>query len=365
MARVRDGVLPSGVQLGLTLDRYQELMGLDLCAFNGINRPTDNHDNQCIDIVTQTQRDNLATYLLEAEEMREEELGFFVAPKWYTEWLDVGRANPFALTKKHLIEVAFPTETLIEAGVALDFGTPPFTTANEPTDPVVLAVATTVTNASEIVVKYPGEDVDIHPTSVAIAGGIATIRIPRCRLVDPEYNDDWDDPPSYYDVAPFLTTVDVYRRYGDVSKGAEFVWGEADCTTEDCTTVCQPACPVIVGHMAYELSLVRLYPATYNGGWTRTSCFSYPGYPDAARVTYKSGLTAQVRNELNTIRLSHTLMPRAPCQCDIALQKWEEDRKIPEGGEWSAYGNATGAIMVWMFDSRLKHGSGGMFPGIR
>lgn len=354
MARVSDNVLPSLSQLGLYLDRYQEIMGLDVCAFNGINRPTDSHNSSCIDIVSQSQRDDLAKFLLQAEEMREEELGYFLAPKYRTEDQNTGMSNPFILDRKYLIEVGWPTCTLLEEDVPIVHGD-----ASDPTDPITIDITTDVAT-SQIVVTYPDESVQIHPTHIVAAGGVVTITIPRCRLVRPEYNQDWDDPPSYYDEDVFLEEVDIYRCYSDVSLGAQFMWDQVGCDT-DCEPNCQPACPMIVGYMAYELSLVKLFPATYSSGaWTRSSCFAYSAKPNAARITYLSGRHPSMSNEIYTIRLAHTLMPRPPCSCDIVRQQWTDDRVRAEG-QYSPYGSSMGAIDVWLADSRAKVGHGGMF----
>lgn len=356
MARISDGILPAGSQLGLNLDRYAELMNLDGCAFNGINRPTDQHDNQCIDIVRQNQRDSLAMYLMQSEELREEELNYHVGRKWRTEEHDVTWGNPFALDRKWLIEVGFPTYADISMGVTLDHGTSP----GAINDPVVITVATTVA-VGEIIVTYPDEDVRIYPTSVTASGGVVTIQIPRCRLVKPEHNGNLDDPPSYVTNSVFLETVDVRRQYADVSEGAKFVWRQAPCDT-DCVPNCQPACPIITGGSAYALSLVHLYPATYSGSAWTTGCFTYRTVPTSVQVSYRSGRTS-MSTQIYTIRLAHTLMPRPPCSCDIVKQKWEDDRKPQDG--WSPYGNMIGAVHTWMADSRAKVGNGGMFtrPG--
>lgn len=354
MARVSDNILPPTAQLGLTLDRYQELMGLSVCAFNGINRPDDNLDPACSSIVTQTQRDDLAMYLLQAEEMREEELGYYLGAKWRVEEQNVWRANPFTLDKKYLIEVGWPTWTAIQAGVALDWGLDP----TNPNDPVEISVATTV-STSEIVVTYPGEQVQIRPSSITAVGGTVTIQIPRCRLVRPEYNQDWADPPSYFNAAVFLDEVDVYRLYADPSQGTEFKWIQPNCDT-DCEPNCQTACAIILGHEAYTLSLVHLYPATYSGGsWTRATCFAYTGMPNSVQISYRSGRRQRMADEINTIRLAHTLMPRPPCSCDIVRQRWEDDY-APLERQWSPYGSRRGAIDVWMADSHAKIGWGGM-----
>lgn len=377
MARVSDNIFPLGPtvgpqpgvyrsQLGMTLDRYQEVMGLyggiDMCAFNGINRRTDNHDNQCIDIVSQSQRDNLARFLLQAEQKREEWLGYFLSPKWMVnEEQDVTAGNPFMLDKKYLIQVGYPAMTLIEAGVAISYGTPPFTSLNEPTDPIVLTVTTAVA-VSEILVTYPGETVPINPTSKSASGGVVTIRIPRCRLVKPEYNDDRDDAPSYYDTDVFLKTVDIYRSWADPALGVQFVWLDPGCGTADCTTVCQSACHVIAGAMAYDLSTVQVAAATYSGGsWT----YARPTYvtkPLSVRFHYISGKQTMT-NEIYTVRLAHTLMPRPPCSCDIVKQQWTEDRDVVER-TWTSYGRRAGAIEAWMADKDMRIGAGGMFPGM-
>lgn len=368
MARVRDNVLPEGSQLGLTLDRYQELSGLDGCAFNGINRPTEIDGSSCPEIITQSQRDELAKYLLQAEERRERELNFFVAPKWWTEGVAYTGYNPFILSHKHLIEVGAPTATLIEAGVAIDYGVPPFDEDNEPTDPVSIAVASSV-STSEIMVVIPDGDVNsqedrINPTRITSAGGVITIQIPRCRLVTDDYMEDWVDPPSYYDVNVFYDSVDVYRYYADESTGVEFVWLRSNCSDLDCESACQSACAQIKDREDYRLSIVYAYPATYSSGtWTR-GCFSYVFSPSTVQFVYKSGLSGSIDVEINTMRLAHTLMPRPPCSCDLVKQRWEDDNKRMDN-IITPYGDAKGAYAVWIADSHAKVGGGGMFPGVR
>ena len=336
-------------------------MGLSVCAFNGVNRPSENQDSFCSEIVSQQQRDDLAKFLLQAEEMREEELGYFVAPKWHTEEQNVACDNPFLLEKKHLIEVGWPTWSAIEEDVALDYGTPPFDTTNEPTDPVVITITTSV-STSNIVVTYPDEKVEIKPSSISASGGVVTIQIPRCRLVKKEYCVNRDSAIPYYETDYFLETVDVWCFYADPESGAEFKWVQTPCDT-DCVPNCQTACAVISGEMAYEISQVYLYPASYSSGtWTRTNCWSYSTMPTSARITYRSGKQNSIHTELLTIHLAHTLMPYAPCECDIVRQRWEADFQLMD--QFSPYGSRRGALDAWMADSRAKVGQGGMFPGI-
>ena len=366
MARISDGLYPDDSQVAMYLDRYAELMMLEPCGFNGVNKPTTNYDSQCVGIVGQSQRDSLAMYLLQAEQMREDELGFHVGHKWDSEQHEITGNNPFDLEWKHLVEVGYPTRTEIELAVALDHGTAPFSTANEPNDPVTIAVnvPTTVPN-SEIRVYYPDEPDEmrrIYPSAFSRVGTALTISLPRCRLVKPEYNDDRDDPISYYDSDPFLETVDVYRFYADVSVGAEFAWIKANCADDDCVPNCQPACPMIIGPDAYRLSIVHVFPATYSAGaWMRSNCYTYNGLPDYLRITYVSGKTSMT-DDIYTIRLAHTLMPRPPCSCDIVKGKWEEDNVVLDR-QYSPYGSKRGQIDTWMHDSRRLLGNGGMVLG--
>lgn len=372
MARTRVGVMPVDpvlgyTQMGLTLDGYCDLMlGVDRitrCAFNGINIPTTIYDNECLGILTQSQRDDLAKYLVQAEYKREQHLGFFLGHKWKVyERHSVGGNNPYSLRHKHLQEIGYPTYADIELDAALDHGTAPFDPDNPPNDPVEVTVTTTVAT-DEIIVTYPDESILIEPTSIVDNGdGTVTISIPRCRLVDPDYNDDRQDPISYYDTDPFLTVVDVKRLYADVSLGAHFVWARPDCAT-DCVARCQVACNIPgVGEMAYELSLVDVQPATYSSGTWSTTSFTYSQMPNGLRFSYKSGQN-DLTNYLLTARFAHTLMPRPPHNCNIVKQKWVEDREIVPR-TFTRYGMTRGAVDCWMFDMDQKIGQGGMFPGM-
>lgn len=365
MARISDNVLPPTSHLGLTLDRYQELMGLhggfDMCAFNGINRPTDRHDNQCSTVVTQSQRDQLAMYLVQAEEKRETILGFYLGYKWTIgEDHVVTGYNPYTLRNKHLVAIGYPTYTEIEMGVVLDWGVPPFMpTSNEPNDPVYFTITTSV-STSEIVVTYPGETAHIHPTSIVDNGdGTMTIGLVRCRCVKPSYNGDWDDPPSYYDNDVFLVTVDVWRYWANPELGAQYLWRIAGCQLPDCASRCQSVCWQVSGEHAHDLSIVHVWPATYSAGvWTRASCWTYAGSPDLLRVSYRSGLQT-MSNEIYTARLAHTLMPRPPCSCDIIKQRWQDDRIVNQRGV-TPYGSMQGAVDTWVADSQARIGHGGM-----
>lgn len=353
MARLSDGILDDNFTLSVDLDRYQELMQLPIAAFNGLNNPDEFPVYQCSHIWKQSQRDALAMYLAQAEEMRELELGYHLAPKYIVDE-EHDFSNTLVLNRKHLISVGKSASSAIESGVALDHGV-----ETAPNDPVVITVSTDVTVTSEICVFYPGEDVKIKPSSISISGGTATIKIPRSRLVDPDLLDDRDDHLSYYENDNFISTVDVKRCYTDTSDVATIRWIGTEWCTDSCNLYTQTACLVAAGNRARRISKVKLAPASYsNGSWTVKS-YTYCHQPESVVISYLSGRRASIKTELLTARLSHTLMPNMPCSCPLVEQYWRDDRDMQDG--FTPYGKMMGAWNAWIVDSRDRIGVGGIF----
>jgi hypothetical protein len=352
MARITDGVIPEDFNLSVSIDRYQELMQLPINAFNGLNKPTEEPKLECSTIWKQSERDDLAMYLAHAEEMREIELGYHLAPKWVVdEEQDYSRT--LVLDKKHLISVGQEATSDIQLGVALSHGTDP-----NFNDPVQIAVATTVTDKNEIKVYYPGETVAIRPSSISISGGTATIKIPRARLVDPDLLDDRDDHLYYDDNDNFITTVDVKRVYNDPSSVATIQWLGTEYCTNQCTLFTQTACLVAAGNRSRRISKVHLTPATYGAGTWTVKSPTYCHMPVSVLVSYKSGKQNSIKTELLTARLAHTLMPNQPSSCPTVKLYWETDTK--EQDTWTPYGNKAGAWNCWVVDHRDRVGVGGL-----
>lgn len=344
----RSDILSSGVEIGLTLDRYAELLRIPEAAFNGLNKPDDELKFACNTIWKQHNRDHLAMYIAMAEERREQELGFYLFPKYTTEDLPYD-SNIVILPRAYLKEIGEKTTTDIALAEAITYRD----VYAAIIDPIVLSIATTVTDTDEIKVFYPDEDVEIHPSKISISGGTATIEIPRSRLVDPDLNDNRDDPLAYDTDGNFLTTVDVKRVYYDESEGAKFVWLNSVTTAEET----QKAKPVIDD---YDNAIIKLFPANYSGGaWTLTA-FAYSGYPYYNRVRWVSGIEASMNTQLLTARLAHTLMPYKPIDCESVTQYWQNDSTV-DPRTHTPYGNKAGAIECWIADSRMKRGAGGMF----
>lgn len=359
MARYTDGTLPEGQELRLTLDRYQEIMRINVApyAFNGIYNPNEENCYPCVSIWRQYDRDALAEVIAQAEEMREAELNYNLAPAYTYYYEEQEYTFPTVLAKKHFIEIGTPSVDDIQLGVALTLSV-----LGVPNDPIVITVPTTVTATDEICVYYPGEDVQIHPSKVVIAGGIATITIPRYRLLDPDI--DCDEVPNWDDDSKFLTTVDVKRCYND-PQAAFFVWF-GDCNIlcmQSFTETTQDAYARILDK---RRSIIELYPATYSGGSYTSAKFSKCCTPCRTRVNYKSGRQRSMSTELLTARLAHTLLSDfVPYASDPCSQCYRDD-KMPDPSKLiTPYGTASGAIKAWMADSRAKVGAGGKFPSMR
>lgn len=343
-------ILPGDQELSLTLDRYQELMRICCSAFNGLLRDDGAECCDCNAIWTQSDRDAMAVAIGMAEEMREQELGYNLSPKYSVDTFPY--AFPLIIDKKHLVTIGKRTITNISLGVTLVLSA-----GGVIIDPVVIMLATTVTDPSEIIVTYHNSDIQIHPSSIIISSGIVTILIPRCRLVNPDVQANCDPPPRYDDDANFITEVDVKRLWYDTTIGAEYVWFGNQCGFLP-TTLTEYTQAAYARIEDYRRSIVKFYPLT--------GLFTYCTEPNSIRVYYLSGRQNSVRTEMETARLAHTLLPSIiPERLDLCSGCWKGDQLIDEKMGPTPYGNLVGAVAAWLSDSRAKVGQGGKFPRVR
>ena len=346
MARISDNVLSQGVTLSLSLDRYQEVMGLPIAAFNGLLKDNEDVQYSCPNIWKQRERDFLAIYLASAEERRERELGFFLGPKYLTGEFFSNLSNPIILKHKYLIQVGTEVMDLLVDDAVLTLRD---ISSGLIYDPVTLLVTTTVTDPGEIMITYPDSTTPIHPSKVTIIGGVASIEIPRSRLVDPIFDDNREDPLSYDDDSNFLGNVDVYRHYTDITQGVQYFH-----TLTDFSEV------ITYGYaklLESKLSIVSCTPATWSGLTASSVCMDC-GHHNL-RMAYLSGRRYSMTTEIQTCRFAHTLMPHEPCTCDAGHMYWIND--MEDTKNWSPYGRAVGALDAWLQDSRDRVGVGGMF----
>lgn len=354
MARPSDNIITQDV--GMTLDRYQELLNLPIAAFNGLNWPEERPKYECNTIWKQRNRDELAYWLAAAEERREQELGYHLAPKWLLDE-EHDYACTILLDRKHLVTVGLPVvdDIALSEPITLSSG-------GNPIDPVELSIdAGFEVSADEVIVTYAGEDVKFKPSSVTVSGTIITIKIPRSRLVKPELNDNREDTLYYEDDANFVTEVDIKRSYSVLDGAINFVWSSAQALLgcDGCSEVTQTACYTSRGHRAKRISKLQLWPASYTDDVPAAAPYKYYTNPWSVRVSYLSGIQNSVNTEMLTLRLSHTMMPNAPCSCPYVEQFWQRDRE--ESEYQSGYGSSKGAVDCWTADFRSRIGSGGMF----
>ena len=358
MARVSDRILPDGFVPALTLDRYQEIMRLPINAFNGLNQPEEEPQYQCSTIWKQSDRDYIAEHSAQAEEMRRRELGYHLASKY--EVCDFEFGAPLIIDRKYLIQIGTQTvDATVGPGTALVLGV-----ETAPNDPVTVTIATTLTDASEIKIYYPGEDVEIRPSSLEIVGNNIEIEIPRARLVLPALNDNREDHLSYYINANFLDEIDVKRVYYDISTGLSYLW---EGWQVSCSSLAD------TGQVGWHrirntrLGIIDHRPATYTGSLATRAVWSHCVWPLWIRLRFQSGRRSSMGTEIETVRLSHTLMPNKPDSCPTVHMYWDEDiiGDDDERPVFTPYGYRRGAMRAWVSDSRNKVGVGGKFPSGR
>lgn len=307
------------------LARYARIIKYNECAFWGVYDGTTDSD-QCRAIWTKQQREEMARALDDAQRSIENILGYFLSPKWVTgnssldERLnDQQEFYRTVITRWGMvIEPGVKTTATIESGA----------TVSHADDPATISVTTSVTDSSEIVVYHPGTEVEIDPSSITFSGGVATIKIPRCRLVKSELADNPETGLDYNDTDNFEATVDVVRVYNDsTTQGvlvAPHVCG-ASCQTTGCQETTSTACLYVSEKRVGKL---HVQPANYVSGAWRNTAPTCPT-PSLVRLNYRAGLQ-QLPQELETavVRLAHANLPESPCSCDVYM--WKNDRTIPE-----------------------------------
>lgn len=230
-------------------------------------------------------------------------------------------------------------------------------------DPVVFTVSVTFTDINELVVYYPGQQqYSLHPTNIIISGGTATVSIPRCRLLKPEYLRDYDDVnerPSYTNDTHFLSSVDVRRVYLDTTTGSNLVWHRQEVQGYECVTVdaaCNPGDPcgeTLQGACGYvrdqRQGIVQYEPANYNGGWSKAS-LAVKRDPDYLQTNYTQGwynrydvIDSQLIRAIAAI--AHNNFPRDPCfKCAIQQDYYRRDVEPLEPAAHMGMGPSTWGI---------------------
>jgi len=345
----------------VTLPRYAQIVQSPECAFFGVRRTGDT-EYECRDIWQKHDRDLIQRYLAEAQEEIENEIGYFLSPRWVigaqTDGIPERQidAQPYAFPVLarwgHVIEAGVRATAAIASGVGVD----------HTSDPAVVGpVATTVADTAEIRIYHPGTEVEIHPSAITIGGGFVTITIPRCRMVLASLADNPAGGLDYDTVTNFEATVDVVREYCDASTNAVLVWPHQCSSLATCSCTCgdytQTGCIYIKDPVIGELDVL---PATYSGGaWSATTQTCCTSNPVMVRLNYRAGVhTLTQQQEDAIVRLAHAKMPNEPCGCEVAQRLWARDRETPKALTKERancpFGMSDGAWVAWRFAQTLK-----------
>ena len=366
--------------LAFGLEDYAAYLGIADCQIFGIKRDTD-PIRGCRTYWNQVDRTQLGHALAKAIELYEEELKYPLVKKFIETEVHDYRC-PLRLNWGYLREVGIRATTSLAADKAVPAG-----------DPVIITHAVTFTDPCELIVyypisSYPGQTYTIKPSSVTISLGMATITIPRCRLLKPEYFLDYAadaDRPDYSDATIWLDEVDLGRVYTDTSQGAYLSFiRPCSCLCGGCAfgctcgCDCSPGTPCGVAQQTAcgrpddrRIGTVRVEPAAYSAGaWTATSLL-YNRIPDKVTVSYTAGWFAgtpdacselQWRDQRALLALAHVNLPTALCLCDIHRKFYDNDnlnlpRDIMLNIPW---GFTRGAYEAWKIVQGRKIGAGGL-----
>lgn len=251
-------------------------------------------------------------------------------------------------------------------------------------------VATTVTDADEIVLYFvaadrfdgPDDSADagerwrIAPVRVSLSGGTVTVKGPAWLLVKPITYEGVTNiganglAPATAVATPahFATTLDIYRRYADATgttgttAAATLTWETRPChggwcCCDGCTTtqgsVSDPSAIATAiaraGLRDPVHGIVSVGEAAYNsttGLWSETCCTSCDT-PDRATINYLAGFPLNSMSHMDrhwqtiVARLAAAELARPICGCDDAnkeLARWQFDLARTSGAGDEAYG---------------------------
>lgn len=321
----------SRLEMAVPIERYFQIVGLSECAGMGVLRSDDNAP-YCQAIWTRPMRQEIERYLLEAQEEIEQQLGFYLTPR-YTVAEQHAYSRTVFTNWGYVIAMGIEAFETIAADVPVD----------HTSDPAIIGpLPTSATDINEIVIFHPNTTSVIIPSDVEIAGGQLTVEIPRCRLLidDDNPTTGWD----YNDLDLFEETVDIMRRYTDTTDPGEAVYYDP-CSYAERTTA------------------IRAY--VRNNRLGVVDIFAYcPTTLQAVRLNYLSGMSVITRQmEDAVVRLAHSKMPEEVCSCAPAHNLWLRDQHVPEvltrERLGCPFGLNDGAWIAWRFvqAARLVRGS--------
>lgn len=370
-----------------SLEEYWDVLQISECHGYGLRNIPDERAMGCREAWNQDERHWLAFSIQKAEHR-------LAADRWLgfplrREYNDgkgprqLEYAFPLYLGK-YVRGVGVETEVAIETSYPVELRS-----GGVINDPVILEVPVEFTDSNEVLVRYPEvyfarecRNYTIRPSCVTISGGVATIEIPRCRLLKPEYFRNYENPtdrPNYAQDSYFLDTVDVVRNYLNTQTGANFVWrkhgnqlncfgGVVVCDPIDpCSDVQQLACSYVRDQ---RNGIVQLQAAVYQSGAWVHQPFAIRRQPDGVLINYMRGyydryeeVDADIARAI--IAIAHNNMPRDYCKCSVQERYFKQDTEPLEPPVRLGLGPSTWGIyeaseIIREFDARYNSHMGGM-----
>ena len=349
---------PIKQDLVVPLWRYAQILEHDECAIWNVTYEGQPDSYGCNLLWSEERRRTTQEALYEAQVLIEDLVGFFLKPTYvfgelddaiYAEqrFLDQQPISTYRFHARyaHLLEFGKGTLSTLSSGEAVSHAADPAT---------IGPVTVTIGSTEEVKLYHPGSDREIRPSSMTYTGGALTIRVPRCRLVLESKLSEMD-PLQYTDTANFESTVDIKRLYTDTTDNGDLVVPHACPSGSSCTCRCSEYTHSACGYIKDAVTgFIDFIPATYDAdtsSWLSPSNQAYCNY-SMSRLCYKAGLrnvTPLVERAI--VRLAHTLMPKAPCSCDVLQSMWERDRNIPvrlsRAREYCRFGQMDGAWFAW------------------
>lgn len=344
----------------LSLPRYAKILGINPVHFQGAYGNTVwTMQSGCSDIWTAkafqssdaVSRYDLARAILSAEEDIALALGYHPAPKWTSR-------------EMHKFPQHYRNELLSGGGYQFDTksarkslrakwnkviggGRRAVTLIDTPTlagggivysdadgdgfyETATITATTTVTDECELKVYIAGKGGEQgwevrEPKSKSVAGGVVTFVYNSWNMIDPDKQETYPTDAGYTGlcidtITNFLTSVDVYREYTDLTAvAAQMFWEPSDCTTcTNCSLTIQgnsilPAsgtnatssCPSCGFTAQNGCLLVRDVdtgavipaPATYSEttGTFQVQRYAVARDPDQVKIWYQSGYISEAR----------------------------------------------------------------------
>lgn len=404
----------------LSLPRFARMVGIAPLHFAGASAPSLNPQvfptgSACGDVwprfdwqkSDQVSHESLAYAIKDAEESLAREIGYFPAPTWIAGEQqmfprDLYRDAIYQTRDVRGFRKGLNTQfgKIISGGhraVAL-LGTPVIVYTDADTDNLFETATITINNIPddtdicECKVYFSGksgdEEWEIRPVrSKTLVAGVLTIVMDSWLLIDPDLlavypTDDGFSAVDISTVANFVTTVDVYQEYNDLTTpSVVFDWENdaANCTQCGglgcviCSASEQNGCMQIRDP---EQGIVVPVPGTYaNGAWT-VDDFQVYRAPDKVELYYFAGnrsneflrgISCDPLSDLWAwciIWLTIARLERPPCSCNRIKDMFDYLREdlshSTSAGSYfmgtevatNPFGAHRGEIMAW---KRIKH----------